>query len=71
VKQILLDAIGKVSFHRGIVRIECLTASPDGKMQQSGVLMMPGTEAGNTLNTLVKGLQELQTKVAQNAARKA
>jgi hypothetical protein len=62
--QILVDRIGRMSFHNGLVRVECQAVGPDGKTDISATLLLPGTEAGKTLASLVKSLQELQKKVA-------
>jgi hypothetical protein len=63
--QILLERVGKVGFVNGIVRIECLSAGPDGKGESSGTLLIPGAEAGKALSALVKALQELHKKVLE------
>jgi hypothetical protein len=63
VTRILIDRFGRTSFHDGLVRIECLSVGPDGKPQPAGTLLMSGAQAGRTLGTLVKSLQELQQKV--------
>ena len=61
--QVLVDRVGRASFHDGLVRIECLSIGPDGKPEPAGTLLMSGAQAGKTLSALVKSLQELQKKV--------
>ena len=63
--QILVDGITNISFHSGVLRIECATVGPDGKPQSSGTLVIPGAVAGNVLQALIKGTQELEKKVRE------
>jgi hypothetical protein len=70
--QIVVDRFGKVSFHNGLVRIECLSIGPDGKPQASGTVLLAGAEAGKTMNNLVKSLQDLHKQVqARNTVGRA
>jgi hypothetical protein len=63
--QILIDGITNISFHSGILRIECATVAPDGKPQPSGTLVIPGAVAGQVLQALIKGTQELDKKMRE------
>ncbi len=63
--QILIDGITNIAFHSGILRIECATVSPDGKPHPSGTLIIPGPVAGQVLQALIKGTQELEKKMRE------
>ena len=63
--QILVDGITNISFHNGVLRIECAAAGPEGKPQPSGTLAIPGAVAGSVLQSLIKGTQELDKKVRE------
>jgi len=65
--QILIDGITNISFHGGVLRIECVTVGPEGKQQPSGTLVIPGPVAGHVLQALIKGTQELDKKIREAA----
>jgi hypothetical protein len=63
--QILIDSIGSLSIHNGILRISCMAAGPDGQAFPAGTLIVPGPVAGQVLNALIKGTQELEKKLRE------
>ncbi len=63
--QILVDGITNISFHGGVVRVECATVGPDGKPHPTGTLAIPGPVAGQVLQALIKGTQELEKKMRE------
>ena len=63
--QILVDGIKNITFHSGVLRVECATVGPDGKSYTSGSLVIPGPVAGQVLQALIKGMQELEKKVRE------
>lgn len=63
--QILVDRIGAVMIHGGLVRIECLAAGSDNKSAPSGTILIPGAQAGPVLQAIVNSLQELQKKIRE------
>ena len=63
--QILVDAINSISIHNGLLRIECTAVGPDGKPQPSGTLVIPGAGAGQVLQALINGTQELEKKLRE------
>jgi hypothetical protein len=69
--QILVDGITNITFHSGVVRVECATVSPDGKPQPSGMLVIPGAVAGPVLQALIKGMQELEKKIREQQQQQA
>jgi hypothetical protein len=66
--QVLLDGIGHITLHNGVVRIECLTVGSDGKPHPSGTLIIPGAVAGQVLQALVNGTKELEKKLHEQQA---
>ena len=69
--QILIDGIMNITFHGGVVRIECATVGPDGKPHPSGILMIPGATAGSVMQALNNGMQELQKKIKEHQEQQA
>jgi hypothetical protein len=65
---ILVDGIKDVMFHNGIVRIECLSAGPNGEQRSSGTLVIPGNVTGPVLQALVQAIQELDKKIRDHVA---
>jgi hypothetical protein len=63
--QILIDGITNISFHSGVLRIECATVGPDGKPHPSGTMVIPGPVAGQVLQALIKGTQELEKQMRE------
>jgi len=63
--QIFIDGITNISFHNGVLRVECASAGPDGKPHPSGTLAIPGAVAGPVLQALIKGTQELEKKMRE------
>ena len=63
--QILIDGINNITLHANVVRIECAKAGPDGKPQPSGTLLIPGVSAGQVMQALINGLQELSKKLRE------
>ena len=63
--QILIDGVTNITFHGGVLRVECVTVGPDGKPQPSGTLLIPGPTANQVLQALIKGMQELDKKMRE------
>jgi hypothetical protein len=63
--QILIDGISNIAFHNAVLRIECVSSGFDGKPQPSGTLVIPGPVAGQVLQALIKGTQELEKKMRE------
>jgi hypothetical protein len=63
--EILIDAVGNLSIHGGVLRVACMAVGADGKPQSSGMLVIPGPSAAQVLNALIKGTQELEKKLRE------
>ena len=51
--RILVDVITNITFHNGVVRVECGTVGPDGKANPSGSLLIPAPVTGQVLQALI------------------
>ena len=63
------DSITNMSFHGGVLRVECAAVGPEGKLTPTGVLIIPGPAASQVLQTLIKGMQELDKKMREAHAQ--
>ena len=61
----LIDGIKTVAFHNGVLRIDCVSAGPDGAERPSGTLLIPGNQAGPVLQALVGATQELEKRLRE------
>ena len=64
----LIDGVKMVAFNNGILRIDCIEAGPNGEERPSGTLLIPGNQAGQVLQALVKATQELDKRLREQAA---
>ena len=67
--QILVDGIANITLQSGVLRIECTTVGSDSKQHPSGTLVIPGAVAGPVVQTLIKGMQELDKKLREQQAQ--
>jgi hypothetical protein len=63
--QLFIDNITNMTFHGGVLRIECAAVGHEGKLSPTGVLIIPGPAASHVLQTLMKGAQELDKKMRE------
>ena len=66
--QMLIDGIKSITLHGNVVRIHCVVVGADGKQEDAGTLLIPGSEVGPIMQTLVNGLQEMQKQIRERAA---
>ena len=67
----LIDGIKAVSFHNGVVRIDCVSAGPNNEERPSGTLLIPGPRAGQVVQALTQALQELGNKLREHQQQNA
>jgi hypothetical protein len=67
----LIDGIKAVSFHNGVVRIDCVSAGPNNEERPSGTLLIPGPRAGQIVQALTQALQELGNKLREHQQQNA
>ena len=68
---ILIDGLKAVSFHIGILRIDCIEAGPNKEERSSGTLLIPGNQAKQVLQALVGAAQELEKRMREQQAAAA
>ena len=66
--KMLIDGIRSITLHGNVVRIHCVSVGADGKQEEAGTLLIPGSEVGPIMQTLVNGLQEMQKQIRERAA---
>jgi hypothetical protein len=62
---LLIDGIKDVVLHNGMLRVDCVSAGPNGKEQHSGTLLIPANIAGPVVQTLANALAELDKKIRE------
>jgi hypothetical protein len=62
---VLIDAVKAVTFHNGVLRIDCVAAGANNEEHPSGTLLIPGSQAGRILGALTQAIQELEKKVGE------
>jgi hypothetical protein len=65
---VLIDAIKVITFHNGVLRIDCVTTGPNNEERPAGTLLIPGNQAGPILGSLTQAVQELDKKLRDQAA---
>ncbi|MFO1162420.1 MAG: hypothetical protein U1E60_26530 [Reyranellaceae bacterium] len=68
---IMVDGIKDIVFHNGIVRIDCLSAGPNGEHRPSGTMIVPANILGTILQSLGNAMQELDKKMREYTAHEA
>ena len=61
----LIDGIKAVSYHNGVVRIDCVSTGPNNEERPSGTLVIPGPRAGQIVQALTQAMQELGNKLRE------
>jgi hypothetical protein len=67
----LIDGIKAVSFHNGIVRIDCIAAGPNNEERRSGTLLIPAARAGQIVQAMTQALQDLGNKLREHQQQNA
>jgi hypothetical protein len=68
---IVVDGFKDIVIHNGLVRIDCVSAGPNGEQRQSGTLVIPAIATGPVLQALANAMQELDKKIREHAAELA
>lgn len=59
----LIENLGHVTFVNGILRVQCTSVDPEGKIRESGVIEIPGGSVNAVLNGLVSASKAIQEKL--------
>jgi hypothetical protein len=62
----LIDGIKAITLHNNIVRIDCISAGPNNEERLSGTLLIPAIRAGQIVQALTQGLQDLSSKLREH-----
>ena len=68
---ILVDGLGSVMFHNGILRIECVAAGADRKGHPSGTLLIPAAQVGAILKGLINAATDVDQQLRNQAKQAA
>jgi hypothetical protein len=68
---ILVDRIGKILFHNGILRVDCIVAGPNNEERPAGTLLIPANRAAAVLNSLIGAAKELDQRLRGQARQSA
>src|SRR5262249_55499654 len=66
---IFIDRLSHIGFYNGVLRIECAEASATGQERPSGTLMIPGNQARQVLQSLLKAAEEIDKKLREQHAQ--
>jgi hypothetical protein len=62
---LLVDGIKDVVLHNGVVRVDCVSAGPNGQEKASGTLLIPANIVGPLIQTLANALTELDKRIRE------
>ena len=65
----IIEQIGAATFANGLVRIQGLSAGPDGQIRESGVIEVPGNIVAEVVNNLVNTLNTLESQLAEQETK--
>jgi len=65
---IVVDRIGAIAIMNGVLRIECLAVNAAGQERGSGTVLIPANIATGVVQSLIKGMQELDRKIRDASA---
>ena len=66
--KMLIDGIRGITLHANVVRIHCVSVGTDGKQEEAGTLVIPGSEVAGVMQSLINGLQEMQKQMKERTA---
>ena len=68
---ILVDRVGSVVFHNGVLRVDCIASGPNNEERLAGTLPIPANQAAAVLQSLVGAAQELDKRLREQARQAA
>ena len=63
----IIEGLGKVSFVNGLLRIQTLAVGPDGKINESGSIEIPGNKVGDLITSLTAAAQGISEKIGEES----
>ena len=62
----LVEGIGKVTFVKGVLRVETVCVNSGGESIESGSIEIPGNMIGDVINGLATATKDINDKLAEN-----
>lgn len=59
----LIESLGNVTFVNGILRVQCNSVDPEGKIRESGVIEIPAGSLNGVLNGLINASKAIEEKL--------
>lgn len=61
----LIENLGNVTFVNGILRVQCTSVDPEGKVRESGILEIPGSSVSVIINGLANASKAIEEKLKE------
>ena len=62
----LIENLGNVTFVNGILRVQCTSVDPEGKIRDAGILEIPGASVSVIINGLANASKAIEEKLKEN-----
>lgn len=59
----LVESLGNVTFVNGILRVQCTSVDPEGKVTNSGIIEIPAGSLNGVLNGLINASKAIEEKL--------
>ena len=63
----IIEGLGNVSFVNGLLRIQTLAVGPDGKINETGSIEIPGNKVGDLITSLTAAAQGISEKIGDDS----
>ncbi len=63
----IIEGLGSVSFVNGLLRIQTLAVGPDGKINETGSIEIPGNKVGDLITSLTAAAQGISEKIGDDS----
>jgi hypothetical protein len=61
----LIENLGNVTFVNGILRVQCTSVDPEGKVREAGILEIPGASVSVIINGLANASKAIEEKLKE------
>ncbi len=63
----IIEGLGNVSFVNGLLRIQTLSVGPNGKINETGSIEIPGNKVGDLITSLTAAAQGISEKIGEDS----
>jgi len=63
----IIEGLGNVSFVNGLLRIQTLAVGPNGKINETGSIEIPGNKVGDLITSLTAAAQGISEKIGEDS----